>query len=223
MAKQHSVTLLMSEFVTHDVQRLILSRPPGFNFEAGQAVELAIDDPHWRDQGRPFTPTSRHDDQVLEFTIKRYPEHEGATQALHELQPGAGLLMSEPFGAIHYQGPGTFLAGGAGITPFLAILRELANQQRLDRHSLIFSNKTPADIICEQELRGYLGDACELTCTHGNFHGYDNHRIDRALLEQKISDFDQHFYVCGPPAFMQSITDALKNLGATYQNLVFER
>jgi len=213
----------MSEFVTHDVKRLILNRPAAFRFEPGQAVELAIDDPHWREESRPFTPTSLPDDQVLEFTIKRYPQHEGVTRALHELQPGSSLLMSEPFGAIRYQGPGTFLAGGAGITPFLAILRDLAKHQRLERHHLIFSNKTPDDIICEKELRGYLGNACELTCTQGAFHGYDKRRIDRSLLEQKIADFSQHFYVCGPPAFMENVTDALKELGASYQNLVFER
>jgi cytochrome-b5 reductase len=224
MAEQHPVTLLMSEFVTHDVKRLLLSRPPAFTFEAGQGVELAINRPQWQDEGRPFTPTGLIDDKVLEFTIKRYPAHQGMTRELHTLTPGAELLMSEPFGTISYRGPGVFLAGGAGITPFIAILRAQVRESGLDNHALIFSNKTPADIICEKELRHYLGERCILTCTDAEqARGYEQRRVDKAFLAEKIDNFDQHFYVCGPPGFMEAVTAALKDLGADPQSLVFER
>jgi ferredoxin-NADP reductase len=53
----HEVTLLMSEFVTHDVKRVIVSRPDGFSFTPGEGVELVINEPKWRTEGRPFTPT----------------------------------------------------------------------------------------------------------------------------------------------------------------------
>ncbi|GAB4291916.1 MAG: hypothetical protein Kow0096_06360 [Thiohalomonadaceae bacterium] len=144
----YQVDLLLNEFVTHDVRRLIVSRPKDFDFVPGQGVELAIDTPQWRDQGRPFTPTSLPGDSVLEFTIKGYPEHHGVTEQLHRLRPGSRLRMSQPFGAIRYQGTGTFIAAGAGITPFMAILRQLAADGKLEGHRLIFSNKSPADIIC---------------------------------------------------------------------------
>jgi cytochrome-b5 reductase len=224
MAEQHAVTLLMSEFVTHDVKRLLVSRPTGFTFEAGQGVELAINQPEWHDEGRPFTPTGLVDDKVLEFTIKRYPTHEGVTRELHTLAAGAELLMSEPFGTISYRGPGVFLAGGAGITPFIAILRAQVRESGLDAHALIFSNKTPADIICEKELRHYLGERCTLTCTDAEqARGYEHRRVDKAFLAEKINNFDQNFYVCGPPGFMEAVTAALKDLGADPQSLVFER
>lgn len=217
------VTLLMSQFVTHDVKHFIVSKPEGFSIVPGQGVELAIDQPDWREQGRPFTPTGLADDRVLEFTIKAYRDHTGVTQALHRLAPGAGLLMSEPFGTIRYEGPGVFIAGGAGVTPFLAILRDLAARRELDSQSLIFSNKTPRDVICEKELRHALGERCILTCTGATTPGYENRRVDRAFLEEKISDFKQHFYVCGPPPFMDSINDALASLGARSESVVFER
>jgi ferredoxin-NADP reductase len=216
------VTLLMSEFVTHDVKRFLVSRPSGFSFEPGQGVELAINQSHWRDEGRPFTPTSLVDDGVLEFTIKCYPDHAGVTRLLHTLTPGAELLISEPFGTIHYQGPGVFIAGGAGITPFIAILREQARAGTLDQHTLIFSNKTPADIICEKELRHILGERCILTCTNAAVTGYEQRRIDQDYLMEKIDDFNQCFYLCGPPGFMESVSGALRNLGATPSSLVFE-
>jgi len=45
MAEQQAVTLLMSEFVTHDVKRFVVNRPPEFTFEPGQGVELAVKHP----------------------------------------------------------------------------------------------------------------------------------------------------------------------------------
>jgi ferredoxin-NADP reductase len=218
----HKVTLLMSGFVTHDVRRFVVTRPEGFEFEPGQGVELAIDDPDWREEARPFTPTSLRDDRVLEFTIKGYPAHEGVTQALHALKPGGQLLMSDPFGTIRYKGPGVFIAGGAGVTPFMAILRQLSREDRLDDHHLLFSNKTPADVIVEKELRYMLKERCVLTCTDEEAPGYDNRLIDRDFLSEQVSDFDQHFYVCGPPEFNKAVNKALKDLGAEADLLVFE-
>jgi len=217
------VTLLLSEFVTHDVRRLIVSRPDDFGCEPGQGVELAIDTPQWRNEGRPFTPTSLQEDRVLEFTIKAYPEHRGVTQALHALRPGAGLLMSQPFGTIRYRGPGIFIAGGAGVTPFLAILRRLAADGQLQGHGMIFSNRTPADVICEKELRHALGDRLVLTCSRSGTPGCAAGRIDRDFLAGHIDDFGQHFYVCGPPGFMEVVQGALQALGAKPETLVFER
>lgn len=219
----YTVDLLMSQFVTHDVKRFIVSKPPGFSMVPGQGVELTINRPGLSDQGRPFTPTGLADDRVLEFIIKGYAEHAGVTQALHQLEPGAELLMSEPFGTISYQGPGVFIAGGAGITPFLAILRDLGRRDELGGQTLIFSNKAPRDVICEKELRHLLGDRCLLLSTGVDAPGYAHRRVDRAYLQEKISDFDQRFYVCGPPPFMEAIDAALRELGAQAESLVFER
>ena len=219
----HTVTLLMSQFVTHDVKRFIVSKPQGVSITPGQGVELAINQPGLSEQGRPFTPTGLAADRVLEFTIKGYADHAGVTQALHQLEPGAELLMSEPFGTISYQGPGVFIAGGAGITPFLAILRDLARRGELDKQTLIFSNKTPRDVICEKELRHLLGESCLLLCTGADAPGYVHRRVDRAFLEETIRDFDQRFYVCGPPPFMDAVNGALTELGARSESLVFER
>jgi ferredoxin-NADP reductase len=219
----HRVNLLMSQFVTHDVKRFIISKPEGFAAVPGQGVELAINRPGLSEQGRPFTPTGLSADKVLEFTIKAYPGHAGVTEALHRLEPGAELLMSEPFGTISYQGPGVFIAGGAGVTPFLAILRELARRGEAGEQTLIFSNKTPRDMICEKELRHLLGERCILISTSAAAPGYEHRRIDRAFLEEKIRNFDQRFYVCGPPPFMQAVNGALTEIGARAESLIFER
>lgn len=209
----HTVEILHTGFVTHDVKRFVLTRPDGLEWEPGQGVEMALDRDGWRDEGRPFTPTCHPGSRVLEFTIKEYPDHDGVTTRLHDLEPGDPLLMSEPFGTLTWEGPGTFLAAGAGITPFLAILRN-ASPESLGSCSLHFSNKRPADVICEKELRHLLGDRCHLTCTRESAPGYGHRRIDRAYLEDQVDDLDDPLYVCGPPDFVDEVGEALDDMGA---------
>lgn len=219
----YNVTLLMSEFVTHDVRRFIVSKPDGFSFVPGQGVELAIDNDQWRAQGRPFTPTSLTDDRVLEFVIKRYPAHDSVTEALHTLPAGSRLLMSEPFGTISYQGIGVFIAAGAGVTPFIAIVRDLARRDRLAGHALILSNKTPDDVICEKEFRRCFDNRCTLVCTRTGSATCEYGRVNGDYLQAVLDDFGGHFYVCGPPGFVENVNAALQSLGVAPEALVYER
>jgi len=219
----YRVTILMTEFVTHDVKRFIVSKPEGFTWQPGQGVELVIGQGEWREEeARPFTPTGLACDRVLEFTIKRYIEDQAVTDQLHTLKPGDVLLMSDPFGSITYKGPGTFIAAGTGMTPFLAILRQLASEERLGGHQLLFSNKTPADILCEKELRYYLGDQCLMTCTRMQAPGYAQRRIDQPYLAKTIRDIHRYCYLCGPESFVVDVKAALVEIGVRPDLLVFE-
>ncbi|MEK7202691.1 MAG: FAD-binding oxidoreductase, partial [Patescibacteria group bacterium] len=127
----YSVKILMTEFVTRDVKRFITEKPAGFVYTPGQATDVAVNLPELKDKTRPFTFTSLNSDLVLEFTIKSYPDHDGVTKKLHELKPGDELLISDPWGTIHYKDRGVFIAGGAGITPFIAIFRDLYQKGKL--------------------------------------------------------------------------------------------
>ncbi len=219
----HDATLLMTEFVTHDVQRLLLTRPDGLDWQPGQGVEVFIDDEEWREEGRPFTPTSLPDDGLLEFMTKRYPKGDGMTMALHALKPGARLKLSDAFGTITHKGPGTFIAAGTGVTPFLGILRRLAADDALVGHKLLLTNKGERDVICEKELKHYLGDDCVLTFTREHEPGHQGQRIDVDFLKSHLSTFDGMFYVCGPDAFVESINDQLKELEVQPEQLVYEQ
>jgi len=220
---KHRTKILMTEFVTHDVKRFIVKRPDMFSFTPGQGVELVIDQEKWREEeGRPFTPTSLATDDVLEFTIKRYPEHKGVTDKLHTLKAGDHLMMSDPFGTISYKGHGVFIAGGAGITPFLAIFRQLAVEGTTAKQTLIFSNKTPDDIICEKELLHYFGSRCHLLCTRGKAAGYEHARIDRDYLQKILSETHQFAYICGPDKFVEAVNSIVTELGFSTETIVYE-
>ncbi len=209
--------------VTHDVRCIRLAKPFGYAFVPGQATEVSINKPGWEAEKRPFTFTCLNEDPYLEFTIKSYGDHDGVTNQIAHLQPGDELIIDDPWGAITYQGEGYFIAGGAGITPFIAILRRLHKDGQLGNNKLFFSNKTPSDIIYEQELKHALGDNAVFIVTQSSDSTYPRDFIDEAFLTRQIQDFDRHFYICGPDPMIQSIGDILIKQGAKPDAVVFEK
>jgi len=220
----HTVIIENIERVTHDVRKYTFEKPVGYTFEPGQATEVAVDKKGWRDEKRPFTFTSLKKSDHLQFVIKSYPDHNGVTEQISKLEEGDAFVIDEPWGTIQYQGPGVFLAGGAGVTPFIAIFRDLHKKGEIGDNKLIFSNKTEQDIILEDEFSKMLGDnfinviTDEHTDQYINLDGF----IDKEFLAEQIDDFDQPFYVCGPPAFNDAMMKYLKELGADPNELVFE-
>lgn len=213
--EEHIVKILSTEPVTHNVKRFRVEKPAGYSFIPGQATEMAINEDRWRDERRPFTFTCLNDKDYLEFTIKIYNDHDGVTHHLGKLITGDELILHDVWGAIQYKGEGTFIAGGAGITPFIAIFRELEKTGKTGDNRLIFSNKTEKDIILKEEFEKILGANFINTLTLENTGRYDHRKIDKSYLQEKIDNFNQQFYICGPEGMVQDVQRILTELGAS--------
>lgn len=222
--EQHIVKILSIRQVTHNVRSYRIEKPRGYSFIPGQATEVAINKPEWKEERRPFTFTSLNEEPTLEFTIKSYTDHHGVTDELYRLKEGDSLIIHDVWGAIAYKGPGYFIAGGAGITPFIAILRQLHKDGQLEGNKLFFSNRTAGDVILKDELTRMLGkDAIYILSADKAKEGFLSGYIDKAFLKQNISDFSRHFYVCGPDPMVEAINNTLKDLGALPEAVVFEQ
>jgi len=209
---KYKVKILEAFPVTHDVKSFRTEKPAGFDFTPGQATEVFLDDPDWKEEGRPFTFTNLPDEEYLEFTIKGYPEHNGVTEQIHKLGVGDHFLVSEVFGAIHYQGEGLFIAGGAGITPFISILRKMNAEGELGTTGLIFGNKTQADIILHDELKEMLGDRMVNVLSDESAEGFRSGMITRELIVDHLKRSHEKVYVCGPPKMMEAVLGHLEAL-----------
>lgn len=218
------VKILECSYISHDVKMFRVEKPKEFKFIPGQSTDISINLPEWKDKLRPFSFTSLNDWPFLEFIIKIYDDHNGVTNQLGKTNAGAELILHNVFGSIQYNGPGIFIAGGSGITPFIAIFRELHKQKKLlPGNALIFSNKTSNDIILGEELTQMLGPAYINVFTRQGVIGFRERRIDRNYLVETIRDFSQHFYVCGPEKFVKDIVEILLNLGATANTVIVEK
>jgi len=208
--------------LTHDVLKLVVEKPQNIQYQPGQAVDLSIGKIGWEKELRAFTFTSLPEDDFLEFTIKTYPTHNGVTNRLRELEKGDELLIHDVFGDITYKGEGIFIAGGAGVTPFISILKQLEKQHKIGNNKLLFSNKTKADIIHEDKFFKLLGNNFINILSDEKIPNYDHGFISAELIKKHINEHTQYFYLCGPDPMMQIVEKHLYSLGIAEHLIVKE-
>lgn len=219
----HTLTLQAIEPVTHDTHHLVFERPENYAYTPGQATLLRLDRDGWREKKRPFTFTGLEDADQLEFVIKSYPDHDGVTEQIGKLTPGDKVIIGNAWGAIEDKGPGTFIAGGAGVTPFIGILRNrVARNGDAGGSTLLFANKKEEDIILRDEWIGMPGLREVFVVEEGGAPNLPQGRIDDDFLGREVRDWDKPFYVCGPPPMIEAVVDALKARDVPAENIVTE-
>jgi len=133
------------------------------------------------------------------------------------------LILHDVFGAIAFKGEGTFIAGGAGVTPFISIFRLLKSKNVIRNNKLLFANKTKSDIILEKEFSELLGENFINILSDEKAAGCEYGLISEGLLKQHISTSDTNVYLCGPEPMMEAIEKQLAHLGIGEESIIKER
>lgn len=221
--EEHIVKILHLEQVTHDVRRLRVEKPDGYSFIPGQATEISVNKPELMNKKGPWTFTCLNSDPYLEFTIKIYTRRQGKTNELGKLKVGDEIIIRDVWGTIAYKGKGVFIAGGAGVTPFIAIFRDLSSRDEIKGNKLFFANRTKDDIINREEFQQMLGGDFVNILSDEKAEGLEFGMIDKNFLIKHITDFNQKFYVCGPPPMMKGVLASLKDLGVNGDSIIIEK
>ncbi len=216
------VKIISIENLTHDVLKIVAEKPEGLVYKPGQAVDISLNKHGWEQELRPFTFTSLPKEDHIEFTIKTYPSHDGVTNQLLALQKGDEINIHDVFGDIAYKGEGIFIAGGAGVTPFIAIFKDLQSKNQIGNNKLIFANKTKKDIILEEKFNSLLGKNFINVLSDENLDGYKNGFINAEIIKEQMDMPGKLFYLCGPVPMMQAIEKHLTSLGVTEKDIVKE-
>ena len=222
MMKQYNVKIKSIELITHDVLRIVTDKPLNYMFLPGQATEVSINKKGWQNEKRPFTFTCLPDDDYLEFTIKTYPSRKSVTSELLQLKKDDELILHDVFGVINYKGDGVFIAGGAGITPFISIFRYLHSKNEIGDSKLIFANKTQDDIILKQELKTLLGNNFINILSEEKANGYASGLITMDFLQDNFGGINQYFYLCGPPPMIEFVEKQLLDLNVGEKQIIKE-
>ncbi|WP_081675050.1 FAD-binding oxidoreductase [Daejeonella oryzae] len=220
---KHVVSIVDSHYLNKDFKQFVLTKPKGYKFIPGQSVYVSINTQGQQNDIRPFTFTGLNNWDTLELIIKIHSGYDGLTNKLDKLPVGSELLITDAWGTFSYKGDGVFIAAGSGITPFIAILRDLKEKNQISGDTLIYSNQMKDDVIMENELSYLLGPNLHFVFTRQNVIGFRENRIDEIYLKETIKNFNQHFYVCGPAEFVQNIISMLSNLGIEPQTIIFEK
>jgi len=220
--RKQVVRITSIEHITHDVLQIITEKPTHYQFTPGQATEISVNKNGWKAEKRPFTFTGLPENDFLEFTIKTYPLRKSVTNKLLILKKDDELILHEVFGDIAYTGEGVFIAGGAGVTPFISILRNLRRRNEIDGNKLIFANNTKADIILEQEFTDMLGDNFVNILAHDILDGYEHGLISKDFLQRHIPETVKKVYLCGPPPMMHAVEKQLADMDIKDHQIIKE-
>lgn len=216
------VKILSVEHLTHDVLKIQMEKPENFTYVPGQAVDISINKPGWEDKLSCFTFTSHPSDSFLEFTIKTYPSRQRVTNELLNAKPGDEIFIYKPFGDIRFKGDGIFIAGGAGVTPFIAILKDLERQNKVGNNKLLFANKTMADIILKDYFTELLGSNFINILSEENVENFEHGYVNEAILKKHADANLKYFYLCGPKPMMEAVEKQLLDMGVNVENIVKE-
>lgn len=192
-------------------------------FEAGQSLRIQLPHPAVDDRGvaRSFSIASAPSEPFVRLTTRLSSPSSSFKRALAVLEPGALVEASGPHGRFTFDDtdqPAVFIAGGIGITPFRAMLADLAGTRRSAEVSLLYSNAT-RDI----PFRGFLDNLeatwpelrVVYTVTRGDASWTgETARIDRRFVQRHVPYASRAtYYVCGPTPMVQAMRQELGELG----------
>jgi hypothetical protein len=128
--------------------------------------------------------------------------------------------------------PIVLLAGGIGITPLLAMLRDLAVREAARKVVLIMGMRHHRDHPFQSEVTGLARRMPNLTVhvryseqLEDAFEGQAPDSfglVDEALLRDLVPAPDVDVYLCGPGPFMNAMDQALAALGVPDERVRFE-
>ncbi|MBZ9764254.1 hybrid-cluster NAD(P)-dependent oxidoreductase [Mesorhizobium sp. CA8] len=210
---------------THDVKTFVFSAASDrmFCFNAGQYVvlHLTVDGAAVARSYSVSSPPTRPLD--LHITVKR-TSGGLVSNWLHEnLRPGDQIKIEGPLGSFNLDGLPSekplFLAGGSGITPLMSMLRTLTDRACDLDLRLIYSARSPRDIIFRSELDALAARFPNLAVTYvcskadPSWAGPTG-RIDGPILLHLVPDLgDRTVYACGPEQYMKALRDGLGQAG----------
>ena len=133
---EYKLKIMAIDQPTLETRRLIVVKPGDFKFIPGRAVNVSIPKTGFENQSRAIAITSPNSDYYFELVFKE-SRRDRFNEALNNLKPGDEIILSEMSGNIEYKGRGVFIAHETGILPFISILRELKQEELINRHILI--------------------------------------------------------------------------------------
>ncbi len=227
----------MSAFVdeTPAVRSIVLEPPSWPGHRAGQHVDVRLTAEDGYQAQRSYSIASAPEDEQLVLTVERLDDGEVSPYLVDELRPGDEVELRGPVGGYFvwedsYGGPLLLVGGGSGIVPLRAMLRHHRAVRSTVPVRLLYSARTPDDLIYREELtRLDSEDMIDVRFTltreqPEGWHGY-RRRIDRRLLEDVAWPAIEQplVYVCGPTPFVETAANELVALGHDARRIRTER
>ncbi len=230
-----TVTAIAPE--TPKVKSFTLSLPDWTPHRAGQHYDLRLTAPDGYQAERSYSIASEPERAgQIDITVERLPDGE-VSGYLHDVAViGDQIEVRGPIGGYfvweaRQGGPLLLIAGGSGVVPLMAMLRHRAAAGSWVPTRLLYSSRTPKDVIYREELDrlGANGDGLEFihTFTRAQPPGWTGYarRIDNQMLSEVAGPLGRspQVFICGPTMLVESAANGLVQVGLEANQIRTER
>jgi len=249
------VTLVSKESLSHDVRKFRFATAPGqtLGLEAGRHLTLSTSK-EGKLLSRPYSPVSSetetgHFDLCVKiyFPTETFPGGQ-MSMYLENLPIGGSIDVKGPLGKCYYSAPSQLtlvkgeetqtraapsigmIAGGTGITPFLAIIRKIfANPADNTKVSLLFANQTEKDIFLREELESIVEKSPNFKLWYTVDRPpadwkYSKGFVTQEMIKDHLWEGDVRpsvFMLCGPPPMVKAAClPSLEKLGIAESDII---
>lgn len=200
------------------------------DFLPGQYARLRVPGSDvWRSYSFANRPNAANQ---LQFLIRLLPDGAMSNYLREHCQPGQAIVLEAPLGAFYLrqaERPLVMVAGGTGLSAFLGMLDQLADQGGCGHPVTLFYGVNNVRDLCELDrlaayadrIPGFASEIVVMNPAPGwqGKTGLIPQHFDRQALQAGAFDM----YVCGPPPMVEAIKVWLAGQGLQDATLYYEK
>lgn len=202
---------------TADHLSLVFARPPRFDYDAGDWIDLAFAEELSGGKTYSLSSSPTESDLVITFKVGQ----SGIKRTLQTAQPG-DLYRMTAYGndydfSLRQNRSSVLIAAGVGVAPFRSMIREMFDRSNTDSAHLIYLNRT-ADFLFREELDQWSARLRGVTIDYvitADMKGKERRR----RLAESVDKAAHYYYVAGPPAMIEATEDVLMDAGVDHNNI----
>lgn len=168
---------------------------------------------------RPFSVASTKDENIITILTKIGDTPSGFKSKLKSMEVGDTISLRGPFGGFYisdYNRPMVMVAGGVGITPMRALLKDMDRNGIFTDVSLLYIDSS-GEYAFKEEFEIIKRDNPNISIHFLN---------DRKILEDKLSDFiNRHnnnatYFISGSPNMVNDVRNKIEAKGIKKRNII---
>ena len=221
---------------TYRARSMTLAVPYWAGHRPGQHLDVRLTAEDGYQAVRSYSITSVPEPDRTTITVELLESGEVSPYLVEELREGDQVELRGPIGGYFVwdgddDAPLLLVCGGSGVAPLMSILRHRARIGSTVPTRLLYSSRSPEDVIYRTELEALDAADPNLEVIHTftrmqppGWTGY-RRRIDREMLAETVWTVEQgaRAYVCGPTRLVETVASGLIDLGYPASQVRTER
>jgi ferredoxin-NADP reductase len=194
---------------------------------AGQHVDVRLTAEDGYSTQRSYSIASAENGDTLELTVQLLPDGEVSSYLVQDYKVGDPIELRGPVGGWFVWHPDDeqrvlLVGGGSGVVPLMAMLRARRSAGSSASFRLLYSVRTPDDVLYGDELAREHDVTFVYTRTAPAGHARPAGRLSTADLPALLLP-QPRVYVCGPTGFVEAVSQRLVDMGYDALNIRTER